>query len=248
MDELEQLRRRQTTRVPLILLATLPLAAANTALQLERWLLAGIAGAVGVVIAVVAGRRVARPGVTNYEFREGDHPAHQAWLLLVPAAVAILAGPLLPDPGAWSADPATVGYTALVALSLTAGWRAAETQVFRVGKRRIRRILACDDQLKDVTPERLAMAQRHAALLKTLASMGAVGGANAWAWKVAELTGSSPGEVVGAARKLERAGLLGLTANPTGEPDRDRGMWLTDAGVRVMAEAGRRQRPRPVTG
>lgn len=240
MGELERLRRRQTTRVPLILLSTAPLAVAYTALHLERWLLAAVAGALGLVIGVAAGWKVARPGVTNYGYQAGDHPPHRAWLPFVAPTVALIAGPFLPELTAQPGAGPAVGYAVLTTLALAAGWRATETEYYRVGKRRIRRLLATDDALREVTVGRLELAEKHRWLLITLTSMGAVDGARAWVWKIARLTGATPEAVVEVGRELRQAGLIGLTPYPAGREDSNMGMWLTGTGVRVLAESGRR--------
>ena len=246
MKELQRLRERQTTSTPKILLMSLPVGVLYTALTLEYWIAAAVAGAAFIALVATVGRKANRTDIAITDYQDGDYPMHQVWLPFVPLAVSLIAGPAIDNLAASASESPTltvvgaVGYSALLTLSLAFGWRATERRPYRIGTRRIKKILSTDDKLDQVTVGNLELVDKHRWLVRVLVSMGAIDGAEAEAWKVAELADTDSDTVRAAARELQAQKLVKIGAFADGGKAHNYRMWLTPAGVRVAAEAEHR--------
>lgn len=246
MKELQRLREQQTTSTPRILLMAFPAGVLYTAVTLEYWIAAAVAGVVFIALVATLGKKATRTDIAITNYQDGDYPAHQLWLPFVPLALTVVAGPAIDNLAASLTDSPTlaavgaVGYTALLTLSLAYGWRATERRSYRIGTRRIKKILSTDDKLDQVTAGRLELVEKHLWLVRVLVSMGAIDGAEAEAWKVAELADTDSDLVLSVARELQEQKLVGVGAFADDGKPHNFGMWLTPTGVRVAAETQRR--------
>lgn len=177
-------------------------------------------------------------GYEAVDSRSDDYPTRYYWAPLIPPAVTFLAGFAL-DPLPMNPVFAGTAYGATAILSTTWMCRRIGGQMARVGARRARKILA-EPGLAGITSERLDAAEHHRGLLTALLGVGAVDGLRMRLWKLAEVMGREPAELLADARELRNRGVVGISTIDAGDDIGRQLLELTPTGVRVLGQLGRR--------
>lgn len=182
-------------------------------------------------------------GASQDVYLEGDYPAIAYWAPVIPLALPLAMAPLsaagwLPD---ISLAPPVEGILtgAVSAFALPLGLWAMFSQSFRIGRRRMQRIVA-EDPLEGVTDSAMQLADAHLDILTALVTAGAVQGNTTTTKALSRLMQVELDTLPDALQELKKHGLVKVEDIGLRSKVESWRITLSPTGVRCLYQLGRR--------
>ncbi len=182
-------------------------------------------------------------GASRDVFLEGDYPAIAYWAPVIPLALPLAMAPLsaagwLPD---ISLAPPVEGILtgAVSAFALPLGLWAMFSQSFRIGRRRMQRIVA-EDPLEGVTDHAMQLADAHLDTLTALVTAGAVQGNTTTTKALSRLMQVELETLPDTLQELKKHGLVKVENIGLRSKVESWRISLTPTGVRCLYQIGKR--------
>ena len=182
-------------------------------------------------------------GASQDVYLEGDYPAIAYWAPVIPIALPLAMAPLsaagwLPD---ISLAPPVEGILtgAVSAFAFPLGLWAMDSQSFRIGRRRMQRIVA-EDPLEGVTDHAMQLADAHLDILTALVTAGAVQGNTTTTNALSRLMQVELDPLSDALQELKKHGLVKVENIGLRSKVESWRISLTPTGVRCLYQIGKR--------